>query len=99
MENVCTVTQIRLGEGGGGGIPLGGGGSANREPGSYIYIYMPWLKALSRTWCQFYMLQSVEHGNSEARGSGASVQSDKGFSPSTALRSLIPVERADPDRG
>ena len=38
MENVCTVTQIRLGEGGGGGgIPLGGGGgSANREPGSYI---------------------------------------------------------------
>ena len=28
VENVCTVTQIRLGEGGvgGGGIPLGGGG-------------------------------------------------------------------------
>ena len=38
MENVCTVTQIRLGEGGGGGgIPLGGGGSANREPGSYVF--------------------------------------------------------------
>ena len=36
VENVCAVTQIRLGEGGGGGIPLGGGGSANREPGSYI---------------------------------------------------------------
>ena len=37
VENVCTVTQIRLGEGGGGGgIPLGGGGSANREPGSYM---------------------------------------------------------------
>ena len=28
VENVCTVTQIRLGEGGGGGgIPLGGGGA------------------------------------------------------------------------
>ena len=26
VENVCTVTQIRLGEGGRGGIPLGGGG-------------------------------------------------------------------------
>ena len=37
MENVCTVTQIRLGEGGGGGgYHWGGGGSANREPGSYI---------------------------------------------------------------
>ena len=32
VEKVCTVTQIRLGEGGGGGIPLGG--SPNREPGS-----------------------------------------------------------------
>ena len=42
MENVCTVTQIRLGEGGGGGGDTigGGGGSANREPGSYIYIYI-----------------------------------------------------------
>ena len=50
MENVCTVTQIRLGEGGGGGYHLGGGGgSANREPGSYdpvyIYIYITNLKA------------------------------------------------------
>ena len=37
VENVCTVTQIRLGEGGGGGYHWGGGGgSANREPGSYI---------------------------------------------------------------
>ena len=26
--------------GGWGGIPLGGGGSANRTPGSYIYIYV-----------------------------------------------------------
>ena len=84
----------------GGGDTIGGGGVGEPRTGIiYIYIYMPWLKALSRTWCQFYMLQSVEHGNSEARGSGASVQSDKGFSPSTALRSLIPVERADPDRG
>ena len=42
VENVCTVTQIRLGEGGGGGDTIGGGGggSANREPGSYIYIYI-----------------------------------------------------------
>ena len=38
VENVCTVTQIRLGEGGGGDTI--GGGSANREPGSYIYIYI-----------------------------------------------------------
>ena len=38
VENVCTVTQIRLGEGGGGGIPLGGGGrrTENRD---HIYIY------------------------------------------------------------
>ena len=40
VENLCTVTQIRLGEGG-GGIPLGGGGSANREPGSYIGLPLP----------------------------------------------------------
>ena len=40
MENVCTVTQIRLGEGGGGGGDTirGGGGSANREPGSYMRV-------------------------------------------------------------
>ena len=40
VENVCTVTQIRLGEGG-GGIPLGGGGrrTENRDH-IYIYIYM-----------------------------------------------------------
>ena len=37
VENVCTVTQIRLGEGGGGGDTMGGG-SANREPGSYIRL-------------------------------------------------------------
>ena len=42
VGKVCTVTQFRLGEGGGGGgIPWGGGGSANREPGSYIRITMP----------------------------------------------------------
>ena len=38
VEKVCTVTQIRLGEGGGGGgIPLGGGGrrTENRD---HIYI-------------------------------------------------------------
>ena len=34
VENMCTVTQIRLGEGGGWGYPFGGGGSANREVGS-----------------------------------------------------------------
>ena len=38
VENVCTVTQIRLGEGGGGDT-IGGGGSANREPGSYICTF------------------------------------------------------------
>ena len=46
VENVCTVTQIRLGEGGGGGIPLGGGGgSANREPGLRP---LPWLLLVGR---------------------------------------------------
>ena len=39
MQNVCTVTQIRLGQGGrGGGIRWGG--SANREPGSYMHARM-----------------------------------------------------------
>ena len=39
VENVCTVIQIRLGEGvGGGGIPLGGGGVG--EPRTGI-IYAP----------------------------------------------------------
>ena len=34
MENVCTVIQIRLGEGGGGGgIPLGGGGVGEPRTG------------------------------------------------------------------
>ena len=36
VEKVCTVTQFRLGEGGGGDTI--GGGSANREPGSYIFM-------------------------------------------------------------
>ena len=40
VENVCTVTQIRLGEGGGGGYHWGGGGSANREPGSHIHMFV-----------------------------------------------------------
>ena len=44
VENVCTVTQIRLGEGGGGGIPLGGGGVGEPRTGIiyaiYIYIYI-----------------------------------------------------------
>ena len=37
VENVCTVTQIRLGEGGGGGYHWGGGGrrTENRD---HIYI-------------------------------------------------------------
>ena len=44
VENVCTVTQIRLGEGGGGGgIPLVGGGGVGepRTPGSYIETSEP----------------------------------------------------------
>ena len=32
MENVCTVTQIRLGEGGGGGGDTMGGGGGVGEP-------------------------------------------------------------------
>ena len=39
VEKVCTVTQFRLGEGGGGGgDTIGGGWSANREPGSYMHL-------------------------------------------------------------
>ena len=37
MQNVCTVTQIRLGQGGRGDTM---GGSANREPGSYMHARM-----------------------------------------------------------
>ena len=43
MRKVCTVTQFRLGEGGeggGGGIPLGGGGVGEPRTGIIcIYIY------------------------------------------------------------
>ena len=40
MENVCTVTQIRLGEGGGGGgDTIGGGGGGVGEPRTGI-IYL-----------------------------------------------------------
>ena len=38
VENVCTVTQIRLGEGGGGGDTIGGGGVGEPRTG-IIYIY------------------------------------------------------------
>ena len=38
VENVCAVTQIRLGEGG-GGIPLGEGGVGEPRTG-IIYIYI-----------------------------------------------------------
>ena len=37
VEKVCTVTQFRLGEGGGGDTI--GGGAANREPGSYMPVF------------------------------------------------------------
>ena len=42
VENVCTVTQIRLGEGGGGGgYHWGGGGVGEPRTGIiYIYIYI-----------------------------------------------------------
>ena len=42
VENVCTVTQIRLGEGGGGrGDTIGGGGVGEpRTEIIYIYIYI-----------------------------------------------------------
>ena len=41
VEKVCTVTQIRLGEGGGGGgDTIGGGGVGEPRTGIiYIYIY------------------------------------------------------------
>ena len=40
VENVCTVTQIRLGEGGGGGDTIGGGGGRRTENRDHIYIYI-----------------------------------------------------------
>ena len=39
VEKVCTVTQFRLGEGGGGGIPLGAGGVGEPRTG-IIYVYV-----------------------------------------------------------
>ena len=39
VENVCTVTQIRLGEGGGGGYHWGGGVGEPRTGIIYIYIF------------------------------------------------------------
>ena len=38
MENVCTVTQIRLGEGGGGGDTIGGGGGRRTENRDHICV-------------------------------------------------------------
>ena len=45
VENVCTVTQIRLGEGGGGGYHWGGGGGRRTENRDHIYIClcMTWI--------------------------------------------------------
>ena len=40
VENVCTVTQIRLGEGGGGGGYHWGGGGRRTENRDHIYIYI-----------------------------------------------------------
>ena len=43
VENVCTVIQIRLGEGGGGGGGYhwgGGGGGRRTENRDHIYIYI-----------------------------------------------------------
>ena len=40
VEKVCTVTQIRLGEGGGGGIPLKGWGGVGEPRTGIIYIYI-----------------------------------------------------------
>ena len=39
VENVCTVIQIRLGEGVGGGDTIGGGGGRRTENRDHIYIY------------------------------------------------------------
>ena len=40
MCQKCVQSQIRLGEWGKGEGDTIGGGSANREPGSYIYMYI-----------------------------------------------------------
>ena len=62
VENVCTVTQIRLGEGGGGGDTIGGGwggGSANREPRSYIHISSLLLRGIATT--EGYPVPNIRH--------------------------------------
>ena len=41
MGKVCTVTQFRLGEGGGGGDTIGGGGVGEPRTG-IIYAHVPW---------------------------------------------------------
>ena len=38
MEKVCTVTQIRLGEGGGGGDTMAGGGGVGEPRTGTIYV-------------------------------------------------------------
>ena len=60
VENVRTVTQIRLGEGGGGGYHWGGGGvSASREPGSYICGEAVILQPLRTVQCRRLHVQSA----------------------------------------
>ena len=53
MENVCTVTQIRLGEGGGGrGDTIGGGGVGEPRTGIiYTKLLLP-LQASCVAWYQ-----------------------------------------------
>ena len=52
MENVCTVMQIRLGEGGGGGDTIGGGGGGRRtENRDHIYGLGLWFSETRRQTC------------------------------------------------
>ena len=66
VENVCTVTQIRLGEGGGGegGYHCGGGGGRRTENRDHIYIYI----LLFFTYLYHNVVQTSEDGRRESRG-------------------------------
>ena len=50
VENVCTVTQIRLGEGGGGGDTIGGGGVGEPRTGIIYRDYLTQSIYYMSTW-------------------------------------------------
>ena len=78
MCQKCVQSQIRLGEWG------GGGGSANREPGSYIYIYGGTCKSKLPLHSAF--LKDMRELHSSFCSLKASMRSNGGKAFSEALR-------------